>query len=153
MEVAQLKFVLSLFVAFLLIRSIRAKSVRYCDREGNYAVKVAEVEMSPDPVVRGQPATFNLIASSGVPISTGKLVIDVSYFGVPIHKEIHDLCEETTCPVSVGDFVLSHTELLPGFTPPGSYTLKMIMNDEDENELTCVRFDFRIKVGSSVADI
>lgn len=53
-------------------------------------------------------------------ISGGKLVIDVSYFGWHIHSETHDLCEETSCPVSVGDFVVSHSQILPGFTPPVS---------------------------------
>ncbi|XP_042510380.1 putative phosphatidylglycerol/phosphatidylinositol transfer protein DDB_G0282179 [Macadamia integrifolia] len=152
MEVVQLKIVLSLlFAAFLIVPSVQAKAVRYCDRKGNYAVKVSGIEMSPDPVVRGEPATFSIIASTGEAISGGKMLIDVSYFGVPIHKETHDLCGETSCPVSLGDFVISHTQVLPGYTPPGSYTLKMTMSDADGNVLTCVSFDFKIRVGSSVA--
>ncbi|XP_043722615.1 putative phosphatidylglycerol/phosphatidylinositol transfer protein DDB_G0282179 [Telopea speciosissima] len=154
MEVVQFKFVLPfLFAAFLLIPSIQATEVHYCDRKGHYAVAVSEVEISPDPVVRGKPATFSIMASSGEAISGGKVVIDVSYFGVHIHKETHDLCEETSCPISGGDFVLSHSQVLPGYTPPGSYTLKMIMNDADRKELTCVTFGFHIGIGSSVADI
>lgn len=47
-------------------------------------------------------------------------MIDVSYFGLRIHSETHDLCAETSCPISMGDFVLSHTQSLPGFTPPVS---------------------------------
>lgn len=53
-------------------------------------------------------------------ISGGKLVIDVSYFGWHIHSETHDLCDETSCPVSIGDFVVAHSQILPGFTPPVS---------------------------------
>lgn len=56
----------------------------------------------------------------GEAISGGKLVIDVSYFGWHIHSESHDLCSETSCPVSTGDFVVSHSQVLPGFTPPVS---------------------------------
>lgn len=55
------------------------------------------------------------------PISGGKLVIDVSYFGWHIHSETHDLCAETSCPVTEGDFVVSHSQVLPGFTPPVSF--------------------------------
>ncbi|KAJ4979944.1 hypothetical protein NE237_010724 [Protea cynaroides] len=154
MEVVHFKFVvLLLFVSSLLISLIQAREVHYCDRKGNYAVKVSEVEISPDPVVRGQPASFSIMGSTGEAISGGKVVIDVSYFGVHIHTETHDLCIETSCPVSVGDFVLSHSQVLPGFTPPGSYTLKMIMNGADGKELTCVTFDFHIGVGSSMANI
>lgn len=54
-------------------------------------------------------------------IPGGKVVIDVSYFGVHVHQEDHDLCEELSCPVAEGDFVLSHTQNLPGFTPPVSF--------------------------------
>ncbi|RVW72569.1 hypothetical protein CK203_060071 [Vitis vinifera] len=60
---------------------------------------------------------------TGETITGGKLVIDVSYFGWHIHSETHDLCEESSCPVSSGDFVISHTQVLPGFTPP---VLKLI---------------------------
>lgn len=58
---------------------------------------------------------------SGEAISGGKLVIDVSYFGWHIHSETHDLCGETSCPVSIGHFVVSHSQVLPGFTPPVSH--------------------------------
>lgn len=57
----------------------------------------------------------------GQALSGGKLTIDVSYFGVPVHSETHDLCEETSCPISAGNFVLSHTQTLPSFTPPVSH--------------------------------
>lgn len=53
-------------------------------------------------------------------ISGGKLVIDVSYFGWYIYSETHDLCTETSCPVSTGEFLVSHSQVLPRFTPPVS---------------------------------
>ncbi|XP_010247799.1 PREDICTED: putative phosphatidylglycerol/phosphatidylinositol transfer protein DDB_G0282179 [Nelumbo nucifera] len=153
MERVQFKLVLPLFfVAFLLVPSIRAMEIKYCDKKGNYAVKVNGVEMSPDPVVRGKPATFSLAATTGQTINGGKLVIEVSYFGVHIHTENHDLCAETSCPVAIGDFVLAHTQTLPAFTPPGSYTLKMKMTDKSGHQLTCIAFDFNIGVGAVVAD-
>ncbi|KAH7511266.1 hypothetical protein JRO89_XSUnG0213300 [Xanthoceras sorbifolium] len=84
-------------------------------------------------------------------ISGGKLVIDVSYFGWSIHSETHDLCDETSCPVTSGDFIVAHSQVLPGFTPPGSYSLKMRMLDGNKHELTCITFDFSIGF-VSVAD-
>ncbi|KAL6312642.1 hypothetical protein AAG906_010336 [Vitis piasezkii] len=82
-------------------------------KNADYDVTVQGVEISPYPVVRGQ-----ITANAGETITGGKLVIDVSYFGWHIHSETHDLCEESSCPVSSGDFVISHTQVLPGFTPP-----------------------------------
>lgn len=66
--------------------------------------------------------SLSCITYAGESISGGKLLIDVKYFGVHIHQETHDFCEETSCPVS-GNFELSHSQSLPAFTPPVSLTL------------------------------
>ncbi|GMG98396.1 hypothetical protein Nepgr_000236 [Nepenthes gracilis] len=148
---AKLVVLLFFFVCFAS-PSIQAKPVKYCDKKGDYAVEVNGIEISPDPVAVGKPATFSISASTGEEISGGKVLIDVSYFGVHVHTETHDLCEETSCPVSSGDFVLSHTQTLPGFTPPGIYTLKMEMENENKRQLSCIVFNFNIHFGSSFAD-
>ena len=54
-------------------------------------------------------------------ISGGELVIDVSYFGFNVRTEKHNLCNETSCPVTAGDFEIAHSQVLPGYTPPVSY--------------------------------
>lgn len=36
------------------------------DKNVNYAVKVNEVEILPDPVVRGEPFTFKIAAYTGI---------------------------------------------------------------------------------------
>ncbi|KAM7497346.1 hypothetical protein LguiA_021760 [Lonicera macranthoides] len=138
----QLFFALVFSFCFVL-PLIQATDVKYCEKT-DYGVKVSGVEISPYPVSRGKNTTFSIAASTGEAISGGKLVIDVSYFGWQIHSETHDLCTETSCPVSIGDFVISHSQVLPGFTPPGSYTLKLTMVDGDKHRLTCFKFDFYI---------
>ena len=54
-------------------------------------------------------------------------MVDVSLFGVLIHSEDHDLSEEVTVPVAAGNFVLSHSQVLPAITPPVSsfYQIKI----------------------------
>ncbi|KAL5575018.1 hypothetical protein UlMin_017679 [Ulmus minor] len=138
---------------YLILPSIEAASVKYCDKKGNYAVKVQGVEISPNPVVSGQPATFNISASTGQAISGGKVVIEVAYFGIHVHTETHDLGEEISIPIAAGNFVLSHSQTLPGFTPPGSYVLKMTMEDNKSRVLTCISFNFKISFGSSVSAV
>lgn len=130
-----------------------ATDVEYCDTKADYGVRVQGVEISPNPVARGKQATFSISANTDRAISGGKLVIEVSYFGWHIHTEIHDLCSETSCPVNTGDFVVSHSQVLPGYTPPGSYSLKMKMYDANKSELTCIAFGFNIGFVSSIADI
>lgn len=56
--------------------------------------------------------------SAGEAIAGGEVVIDVKYFGIHVHRETHRFCEETRCPVSQGDFLVSHDEVLPAFAPP-----------------------------------
>ncbi|XP_057954337.1 uncharacterized protein LOC131148566 [Malania oleifera] len=144
--------ILLLFAASFLLPLIQATDFKYCDKGADYAVKVQDIEISPNPVVAGQPATFNLSASTGESISGGRLVIQVSYVGIHVRTEKHNLCEETSCPISAGDFVISHTQNLPGFTPPGSYTLKMKMEGKNSEELTCIAFNFKIGFGSLLSD-
>ncbi|GAB2274528.1 hypothetical protein Dimus_009296 [Dionaea muscipula] len=151
MPVNKILSLLLIWVSFAF-PSIQATAVKYCDKKGDYAVKVKGVEISPNPVVSGQPATFSIHASSGKAISGGKVAIDVSYFGVHVHTEIHEFCEETSCPISAGEFVLSHTQTLPGFTPPGFYTLRMKMEDENKDQLSCISFNFNIGFGSLLLD-
>ncbi|XP_010543858.1 PREDICTED: putative phosphatidylglycerol/phosphatidylinositol transfer protein DDB_G0282179 [Tarenaya hassleriana] len=148
-KVAILSLALSLFVISTIAR---ATDVYYCDNNSEYDVKVKGVDISPYPIARGAPATFSIFANTGRAISGGKLVIEVSFFGWHIHSETHDLCDETNCPVATGDFVVSHSQVLPGFTPPGSYSLKMKMLDAHKKELTCIKFSFDIGFTSSVAD-
>eukprot|EP01018_Ginkgo_biloba_P035517 Gb_31579 [translate_table: standard] len=54
----------------------------------------------------------------GNAISGGKLNLQVFFYGVPVHSESHDLCSKTSCPVKQGNFMLTNTQSLPGFTPP-----------------------------------
>ncbi|XP_028756759.1 putative phosphatidylglycerol/phosphatidylinositol transfer protein DDB_G0282179 [Neltuma alba] len=154
MEVpSHLKLYLLSCILLLSSSQIQATLVHYCDKKGDYAVKVHGVDVSPNPVVRGKPATFKISAATGEAVHGGKLIIEVSYFGVHVHTETHDLCEEASCPVTAGNFVLAHTQTLPSFTPPGSYVLKMTMEDEKNEQLTCITFNFKIGFGSSVSDI
>ncbi|TKY61906.1 phosphatidylglycerol/phosphatidylinositol transfer protein [Spatholobus suberectus] len=140
------------FSLCLLHQPACSTDVQYCDKKADYNVKVKEVKISPNPIARGQPATFSISAITGEAISGGKLVIEVSYFGWHIYTETHDLCGETSCPVSIGNFVVAHTQVLPGFTPPGSYYLKMNMFDGNKRELTCIGFGFSIGFISTAAD-
>ncbi|XP_010486847.1 PREDICTED: putative phosphatidylglycerol/phosphatidylinositol transfer protein DDB_G0282179 [Camelina sativa] len=146
----------SLAISYFLFVStiVAATDVHYCDSNEEYEVKVKGVNISPYPIARGEPATFSISANTDTKISSGKLVIEVSYFGWHIHSETHDLCDETSCPVAIGDFLVAHSQVLPGYTPPGSYSLKMKMLDARKKELTCIKFAFDIGFGSSsVADM
>eukprot|EP00249_Psilotum_nudum_P007076 c20294_g1_i1 orf=391-858(-) len=116
----------------------------YCSLTANYKVKVQDVVVDPDPVVRGSVALFRIPAFSSVPITGGKVVIEVFFIGIPVRREIHDLCSKTSCPVAPGEFILSNSQALPGYTPTGRYQLEMRLLSEENDLLTCIRINFRI---------
>ncbi|XP_057459212.1 uncharacterized protein LOC130749867 [Lotus japonicus] len=143
---------LCLFILFHQSFRAQAANFRYC-ADVNYAVKVSEVEITPNPVVRARPTTFKISAVTGEAIFGGKWVIKVSYIGILVHQEVHNLCEEVSCPVTAGDFVVAHTQKLPVFAPPGSYTVEMKLKNEENEPLTCITFKLKIGFGSSVSEI
>ncbi|XP_060177104.1 uncharacterized protein LOC132607238 [Lycium barbarum] len=152
MAVSVKLFVVLLFsmcVIVLPLASAKSTDFDYCNKKGNYAVKVSGVDITPYPVKGGKETTFSIAATTDESISGGKLVIDVKYLFLHVHQESHDICKETYCPVS-GDFVISHSQALPGVTPPGSYTLTMRMVDGSNYELSCITFGFSI---SLIADL
>ncbi|KAK3145856.1 hypothetical protein QOZ80_3BG0258410 [Eleusine coracana subsp. coracana] len=138
---------LLLFAAALLLLLLPSASVatavEYCKKGQDYPVKVTGVEVVPDPVVRGEPATFRISASTDKSITNGKLVIDVTYFFFHVHSETHNFCDGTSCPAT-GEFVLASEQTLPSFTPPGSYTITMKLLGDRNEELTCISFGFSI---------
>ncbi|WOL07919.1 phosphatidylglycerol/phosphatidylinositol transfer protein [Canna indica] len=146
-----LLFAATALLLLLLSPPASAVNVEYCKKGADYPVKVSGIEITPYPIVRGEPATFNISANTGDELSEGKLIIDVKYFWFHVYQETHDLCKETSCPVLVGDFVLSHQQTLPSYTPPGSYTLTMTLMGAQGEQLTCIAFDFSIGF-VSVAD-
>lgn len=102
------------------------------------------MEINPYPIKRDVNTTFTISASTETPISGGTLGIDVSYYFLGVYSETSDICTKTSCPVTTGDFAISHTQALPSVTPPGSYTLTMKLKDSNKKELTCISFDFSI---------
>ncbi|XP_020238394.1 putative phosphatidylglycerol/phosphatidylinositol transfer protein DDB_G0282179 [Cajanus cajan] len=149
-----LKFnhLLCLFILILSSVHAQASSFGYCD-DVNYDVKVSGVEIKPDPVVRARPVTFKISADTGEAIYGGKWVISVAYFGFVVHNEIRDFCEELSCPVASGNFVVAHSQKLPAFAPPGTYTVEMTLKNEKNEALTCITFKFKIVFGSLVCDV
>ncbi|PWA72165.1 MD-2-related lipid recognition domain-containing protein / ML domain-containing protein [Artemisia annua] len=139
------KLLITFLCSVLLIAPLtNAIDVKYCNKKNNYDIKVSGVEINPYPIQRDVETTFTISASTETPISGGSLVIDVSYYWFGVYSETSDLCDKTSCPVTTGDFDISHSQSLPGVTPPGSYTLTMKIKDGNNKELTCITFDFSI---------
>lgn len=131
-----------------------SQSLKYCEKNADYAVQVSNVEILPNPVVRGEPFTFKIAAYTDEPIHSGDLIYEISYAGIEQSAVFHhSLSEETPLPVRPGQFLLTHTELLPPVTPPGTYNVKLTFNNQNGEQLTCIVFPFTIGAKSSVSAI
>ncbi|KAL4560656.1 hypothetical protein LXL04_032809 [Taraxacum kok-saghyz] len=156
-------FIVLLCSLSVIVPSIYATDFKYCNKWKEYSVQVTGVVISPYPITKGELTSFTISALTGKglsiimlptnfysirhadkPLSSGKVVIDVAYFGFHVYSQTGDLCDDTACPISPGDFTVSYSQLLPTIAPPGSYTLTLKMEDDNEKELTCIKFDFSI---------
>ncbi|CAI9268217.1 unnamed protein product [Lactuca saligna] len=137
-------FVVLLYFLSITVSSICATDFNYCNKKKEYSVEVSGVVISPDPITKGKVTSFTISAFTDKALSSGKVVIDVAYFGFHVYGQTGDLCAETSCPILAGDFTISYSQLLPTYAPPGSYTLTLKIQDGDKNELTCIKFDFSI---------
>ncbi|XP_076890740.1 uncharacterized protein LOC143541948 [Bidens hawaiensis] len=140
---------INLFIALVYILSIIAPSIHatdfeYCNKRKEYAVTVTGVAVSPDPITRDQETSFIISAFTDKPLSGGKVVIRVAYFGISVFSQTGDLCDNISCPIPAGDFTISYSQFLPMIAPPGSYTLTLKVQDGHTKELTCIKFDFKI---------
>ncbi|GAU14449.1 hypothetical protein TSUD_249890 [Trifolium subterraneum] len=172
---SKLNLILCLSSTLLLLSSVHvqaeSQSLKYCEKSANYAVHISNVEILPDPVVRGEPFTFKIDAytghtsfptylsfvtvedfwKEGEPILSGDLIYEISFAGIDEPAIFHHaLSEETPLPVAPGHFLLTHTELLPAYTPPGTYNVKLTFKDQNDKRLTCVVFPFTIGAKSSI---
>ncbi|KAI4340514.1 hypothetical protein MLD38_025342 [Melastoma candidum] len=106
-------------------------SVLYADGTVNYAVKVKDVRISPDPVVPRKPTTFDICASSGQALPKEKVAIKVLYHRILLRTETHDICEEMCWPIASGYFTLSHSQNLPALCAPGDSQNSIISRSLD----------------------
>ncbi|KAI3683706.1 hypothetical protein L1987_84219 [Smallanthus sonchifolius] len=137
-------FIALLYSLSLIAPSIYATDFEYCNKKKEYAVTVSGVEINPDPITKGQETSFTISAFTDKPLSGGKVVIGVAYFGWSVFSETGDLCASISCPIPAGDLTISYSKLLPALAPPGSYTLTLKIQDGNKSELTCIKFDFTI---------
>jgi len=119
--------------------------------DGSEPITVHDVKLTPDPVVGGNDASFNVAASvvSGAPIAAGSITVDIKYAGAEIAHEHVDLCDTTTCPLPAeGPIAITYTKNIPPFIPPGKYTIEFHATiGEGPGVLFCIAVDFTVAIG------
>ncbi|KAG6596628.1 hypothetical protein SDJN03_09808, partial [Cucurbita argyrosperma subsp. sororia] len=143
-----LKLIFSFLLWLSFVPQFFATRVHLCDETAKYDIMVKGVEISPSPIVRGHPTNMTLNLIIGKPIIAGKMVVDILYFGWHVYSDSYDICVETSCPYTSGDFALAPFQTPLAFFVPGSYHMQITIIDGHDNKLTCFGFDYELVIAS-----
>ncbi|PRW51093.1 phosphatidylglycerol phosphatidylinositol transfer [Chlorella sorokiniana] len=118
---------------------------------GPTVFKVSDVTLDPNPVKPGDLAKFVIQAESSKELRGGSVQMIVHYAGMPIWTQMDNLCDKADCPVKQGPTQVRYSQLFPGITPPGSYTVTLDGHAGAE-QLFCVTVPFQV-VPPQAADV
>ncbi|PKI85905.1 Npc2p [Malassezia vespertilionis] len=109
---------------------VKPKSERWwwntCGDDG-VVVHAREIELNPDPPVKGQNLTVHAVGTVDSAVEQGSYIdINVHVGFVRVLSRRFDLCDalvdnnvEVQCPIKPGKYNFSHTVALPREIPPG----------------------------------
>ncbi|KAL0236899.1 hypothetical protein PCE1_000296 [Barthelona sp. PCE] len=150
-----MKLVFALCFTFLTVLSFSNAADIWTDCSGPSAtLKLSKVVITPDPPVRNMNLTLFVEGSLSKPIKEGTTVTyKIWYEGFVLKKGTDDLCQDLIekdtpkkCPFLPNtDYKQSYTTALPPKTPKGHYKAKVVVTDQDANEVHCIALDFKLK--------
>eukprot|EP00455_Lapot_gusevi_P000160 TRINITY_DN1006_c0_g1_i1.p1 TRINITY_DN1006_c0_g1~~TRINITY_DN1006_c0_g1_i1.p1 ORF type:complete len:136 (+),score=59.75 TRINITY_DN1006_c0_g1_i1:93-500(+) len=134
---------LKYLVLALLAFSAGAHDFKNCGSTSD-PLQISSVTLTPDPPTRGN-LQVAVTGKSGIAISSGTAVTDISYLGIKIASETDNLCSLSPCPVAPGTvFHAVKNANIPSIAPGGAYEAKLTMKDGNGNQLGCFIIDFSL---------
>jgi len=101
------------------------------------------VTITPNPPVAGKTLT---IAGAGIfksAVTSGQIVLDVSYGGYPLLNTTLDLCSTIAkfkpCPIGTGPQTITVSLDIPSTVPAGDYSAKVTILNQANARVTCVQ--------------
>jgi len=142
-----------LFICLTLIAAIVLADQPWenCGTDKDH-LKIESLTITPSQLTPGQDFTVSLKGSLDEKITSGSAQIDVTYLGIKIFSHTYDLCSFPgfPCPISQGPLEITQTETMPSVVPKGTYKGKIVVLDQDKQEVACLTFN--IKVAVSLGD-
>ncbi|XP_064399083.1 putative phosphatidylglycerol/phosphatidylinositol transfer protein DDB_G0282107 [Halichondria panicea] len=140
----------------LLVSSSAAKQFNVgdiwkdCSKSGD-AVKINSVTISPEQPEKGETVSVEAVITvqNNTMITGGKINVTASLDNVPLLEKIFDLCSESSiigvnCPLTSGQRTLSAKPTITDLAPPGNYTILAIIEDQNKQEVLCIKADFKL---------
>ncbi|KAN0064023.1 hypothetical protein ACQY0O_003629 [Thecaphora frezii] len=114
---------------------------------GSDGVIIKDIQVSPDPPRPGQNLTIHAKGSTSIDIRDGSRADVVVKLGlIKLLSREFDICEEARannaelqCPLTPGDYELSHTVFLPREIPPAKFRVDIQAYNQDDEDLMCLK--------------
>jgi hypothetical protein len=136
----------ALFLAILAPPPAFAKVAWRSCAEAGAPVSLSDVAFSPDPVLPGQRATFDVSANAATTLTSGRVTVAITIGTIVVATDALDLCDLTACPAPPGPLTVSYDRAIPGFVPDGTYAIRVAAAADDESaaELFCASATFPV---------
>lgn len=106
--------------------------------------QVSNVDVDPQPLVRGKRATFRADGTLLESLTGGSYVADFRYQGVSVLQRSGSIDQLIALPAQPGPATLEATAKVPRQAPQGSYELVFSASDQNGAAVTCLRVPFTI---------
>lgn len=120
---------------------------KYCEdpAKNGHLWELESVTLAPIPLVPGQLLNVAVTGHLSEDLLVGSSVnLKVIYNNVGIENKVLDLCNEVlprlnaSCPVEHGRRVISQEVLIPEDLPPGKYSARVHVTNQDGNTVFCM---------------
>ena len=116
-----------------------------CSSTKQYA-ELKGLSISPENPSKGDTVDIRVSLELKEEVSGGDVIVSVAYANKTIINNSYKLCnlvtDEFQCPIPAGTFTFQPALTIPSYIPSGEWTGKLVVIDQDENELGCVTCTF-----------
>jgi len=143
-----LKFTTTLALTLLGMHTAEA-SIKNCG-SGASQLEITELNMLPDPPIRGKPFELVLKANNnGAEINGGSITTSLTLNFIPFAPSTTALYDDVNCPILPGLNDFGKTATWPD-TVSGAVSSKVVWNDISNNELLCVQINTKVASNSKL---
>ncbi len=111
--------------------------IKMCGNSNDHFQNV-NIVVNPNSLSAGDK--FDVIVSGYLneEITGGNADIHVKLDGIQIITDSKNICEQVSCPISLGDKTFTKSATVPSFLLPGHYDGKVVITDQNGEEISCI---------------
>jgi len=114
-----------------------------CGQKGDH-ITVTNITANYWPPSKSAPLSISINGISDENITSGSYEIDVYWENTKIDVLDGSVCNLDACPITVGPASVVYNVTIPSVAPGGSYEIDIVANDQNKQELLCVKITFKL---------